>query len=189
MFALNLNKKVEKEKKEIEHKNKMAQLDSIQKIRRIQDPNFVKTNYILQIHIHYAEEIEPSSVYSEVHWRNYRVVFWVNPSDQYETGASRGYPKFIWEQLFNIPLINVVTSEPKFLSLEVMRIGGNPGPSRGYIVVGRAKVALPKVPGIKECQRVGLVRFVDGQTVGEGHIIISLTLIQVNFHWRDSLFH
>ncbi|MBA0764199.1 hypothetical protein Gotri_013563 [Gossypium trilobum] len=116
------------------------------------------------MHIHYAEEIDPSSVYSEVHWRNYRVVFWVNPSDQYETGASRGYPIFIWEQLFNIPLINVI-SEHKFLSLEVMRTGGNPGPSRGYIVVGRAKVALPKVLGIKECQRVGLVRFVDGQTV------------------------
>ncbi|MBA0852925.1 hypothetical protein Goshw_011433 [Gossypium schwendimanii] len=131
------------------------------------------------MHIHYAEEIDPSSVYSEVHCRNYRVVFWVKPSDQYETGASRGYPIFIWEQLFNIPLINVVISEHKFLSLEVMRLGGNPGPSRGYIVVGRAKVALPKVLGIKECQRVGLVRFVDGQTVGEGHIIISLTLIQL----------
>ncbi|KAG8487105.1 hypothetical protein CXB51_020651 [Gossypium anomalum] len=69
-----------------------------------------------------------------------------------------------------------------------MRIGGNPGPSRGYIVVGRAKVALPKLPGIKESQRVGLVRLIDGQTVGEGHIIISLTLIQVKKGLRKTTY-
>lgn len=172
------------EKKEIKHKKGLDELDSIQKIRRIRDPNFFRRNYILQLHIHHAEEIDPSSVYSEVRWRNYRVVFWVNPSVQYETSASRGYPIFIWDQVFNVPLSNAVTSEPELLSLEVMRIGANPGPSRGYIVVGRAKAALPTVPGIKVCQRVGLVRFVDGQTVGEGRIIISMTLLQVNYHWH-----
>ncbi|XWS56682.1 hypothetical protein CRYUN_Cryun09bG0106600 [Craigia yunnanensis] len=163
--------------------NKLNPPVSMKKIRK-GDP-IPEGDYVLRLTINNAEGIDPPSKYPGVTLRNYRVLTWIDPGDQYLTDEVTESQKLEWNRLFDIPLNNVVTLESKFLSLEVIRVHSrcDPGPSKGVVVVGRVKVPLPKALGIKHCRRVGLVRFVEGATMGEGHITITMKLLQVNEHW------
>ncbi|KAE8684924.1 hypothetical protein F3Y22_tig00111105pilonHSYRG00740 [Hibiscus syriacus] len=174
-----------KNKEEVKLENGLIRAVPIKKFKKLEVPNPAARNHALQVAIYNAEGIDPLSSYPEVQWRNYRTVFWVNSLGHYVTGEVVGYPNIEWNEEFGIRLIDLDTSESNILNLEVVRVRSSvdPGPSSGVVVVGRARVPLPEVPRIKQVERVGLVRFVEGKIVSEGHIVIAMKLVEVNEQW------
>ncbi|EOY17897.1 Uncharacterized protein TCM_042598 [Theobroma cacao] len=162
----------------------------VEQVKRLYPPSFirnfrkeepdVKRDYILILIIHSTEGIDPPSQYPGVTSRNYRVFASIQPGTQYLTEEAGGYPDVIWNERFDIPLKNRVPLQSNFLSLEVIRVPSkcDPGPSRGVVVVGRAKVPFPKEIGKRQCNRLGLARFVEGAVLGEGHITVSMILVE-----------
>ncbi|XVE99710.1 hypothetical protein REPUB_Repub03eG0224100 [Reevesia pubescens] len=142
----------------IKHEINLNRHLSFKKIKK-EDP-IPEKDYILRLIIHNVEGIDSPSKYPGVRRRNYRVMSWINPEEQYHTDEVKGFLKLKWDQQIDIPLNNVVTLESIFLSLEVIRVRSDcdPGPSKGFVVVGRVKVPLSKEPGFKQCKRFGLVR-------------------------------
>ncbi|KAK8651393.1 hypothetical protein V6N13_140995 [Hibiscus sabdariffa] len=176
-----------KEEEEVKRENALNRRIPVKIIKNLRDPKPAARNYVLRVTIYEAEGLDPPSLWPEVRCRNYRTILWVNSTDQYVTNEVRGYPSVIWNEEFNIRLMNVDRPEYYFLSLEVIRVRSrcDPGPSSGVVVVGRARVALPDAPRIKQSQRVGLTRLVGGTSVGQGHIMIAMKLIVVNEQWRE----
>ncbi|OMO88206.1 hypothetical protein CCACVL1_08527 [Corchorus capsularis] len=144
---------------------------------------FRKEKYLLSLILHNAEGIEPVSKYpANASRRNYRACVWIDPESRYETDeVVGGIRKVAFDEEIRIQFNNDygIPLETNFLSLEIVRVRSrcDPGPSRGSVVVGRLRVPLPKVPLVKISRRFGLVRLVNGEIVGEGHIGISMKVI------------
>ncbi|XP_027368509.1 uncharacterized protein LOC113874487 [Abrus precatorius] len=131
----------------------------------------------LQLNILHAEGIDEPNLHPSVGDRSYCVVLWVMPGREFYTNTVMGMLNPIWNSEGVIFLRNL-PDKYTFLYLEVLRLNSvtDPGTSNGVVVVGRAKIPLPKNVNCKKSGRFGLVRVESGRCKAEGHIILSMEL-------------
>ncbi|KAK7320620.1 hypothetical protein VNO77_30260 [Canavalia gladiata] len=142
-------------------------------------PSLGKSPVSLQVKIFHAEGIDEPSLHPSVMSRIYCVVLWVRPSKEFYTNAVLGLLDPVWNKEGTIYLENY-PGEYAFLNLEVVRLNSvnDPVTSNGIVVVGRARIPLPKKINSTKLGRFGLVRVVEGRCRGEGHIVLSMELNQ-----------
>lgn len=107
--------------------------------------------------------------------RIYKVISWVEIENQCVTQEVYGLPNPIWNIQFCLRLKNPMNC--KFLYLEVIRSRSisDPGTSTGDVLMGRVKLALPKL----STKQVGLFKLVKPDGPGhkvEGHIKLAMEL-------------
>ncbi|CAN1811826.1 hypothetical protein LINPERHAP1_LOCUS26344 [Linum perenne] len=137
--------------------------------------------YILVVQINAAQGIDEYSSHPElgITDRLYRVVFWVDPKDEFSTSFVRSWTNPEWKQVFHVLVNRNSGGYTGYLNLEVERVGEPivdvPSTSRSSAVVGRAKVLLPEL-GQKKGGKIGLVRLQDGECKAEGCLFIGMEL-------------
>ncbi|XP_054796222.1 uncharacterized protein LOC129301661 [Prosopis cineraria] len=107
--------------------------------------------------------------------RCYCVLYWIEPDNVFHTRPvhpSRNNP--VWEELDVLPVLDYAPENSGFLHGEVARLCSDtdPGPSSGSVIVGRARVPLPKIPYCTIEDRFGLVKH-----IGEGHMCLAGDII------------
>ncbi|KAK3038889.1 hypothetical protein RJ639_028611 [Escallonia herrerae] len=107
----------------------------------------------------------------------YRVIVSTTDGSELATDLSFGSSKSpVWNQIFDV--CYDVFPKGEFLNLEVVReeYFGDPGTSRGVVVVGRARIDVPTVVGKCEESAYQLVRHVGSKVQTEGLIIVRTML-------------
>ncbi|CAL0334876.1 unnamed protein product [Lupinus luteus] len=137
-----------------------------------------KTQYGLRVMVMKANGIDNPLLHPLVENRLYRVVYFVEPGKGvFCTSMAKGVIFLEWMDEGLIPLENPY--DHMYLYVEVIRFMSqvDPGTSRGLVVVGRAKIPIPRVPGTEIKGVFDLVRTHEGkETKPEGCIMISMTL-------------
>ncbi|XP_019438845.1 PREDICTED: uncharacterized protein LOC109344536 [Lupinus angustifolius] len=137
-----------------------------------------KTQYGLRVMVMKANGIDNTLLHPFVQNRLYRVLCWVEPGEEvFCTSLTQGLIFIEWMDEGIIPLENPY--DHVFLYVEVIRLMSkvDPGTSHGRVVVGRAKIPIPRVPGIEKKGVFNLVRNSEREEPKpEGCIMISMTL-------------
>ncbi|KAK4277866.1 hypothetical protein QN277_015796 [Acacia crassicarpa] len=108
------------------------------------------------------------------------VTHWMEPDKGYytrEAQAAWNNPR--WNQLYCIPIIENIPGDYGFLYVEVARLYSetDPGTSSGTVIVGRAKVPLPREPYKEVKDWFDLARpNGDGHMCFAGEIFLGMTL-------------
>ncbi|OIW08496.1 hypothetical protein TanjilG_03172 [Lupinus angustifolius] len=153
--------------------------DSNRIVSRIQDGVISRRNVYLGLHLEilYAEDIDNPSIYPNVFNREYRLVVWVDPNQEFSTIPVEG----LWNPVWNASGVILLKKFPEyhtFLNVEVLRVNSvnDPGTSSGVVIVGKVKIPLPRVLYGEKIGRFELVREMGEGFKLEGHIHLSMKL-------------
>ncbi|KAE9598749.1 putative glutamate decarboxylase, Glutamine synthetase [Lupinus albus] len=136
-----------------------------------------KKKYGLRVMVMKVDGVDHPSLHPLVVNRLYNVVCWVEPGEELFCTTLKQSLIFIqWMDEAIIPLEN--PNDHGFLYVEVIRYMSevDPGTSHGRVVVGRAKIPIPREPGHQKKGVFDLVRTCEGELKLEGCIMISMTL-------------
>ncbi|CAL0324447.1 unnamed protein product [Lupinus luteus] len=153
--------------------------DSNRVVSRIQDEIIPRRNIYLGLHLEilYAEDIDNPDIHPYVLNREYRLVVWVYPNEEFSTIPVEGLLNPVWNASGFI-LLKKFPEYHNFLNVEVLRVNSmnDPGTSSGVVIVGKAKIPLPRVLYGEKTGRFELVREMGEGFKVEGHIHLSMKL-------------
>ncbi|KAK2637292.1 hypothetical protein Ddye_032084 [Dipteronia dyeriana] len=148
----------------------------------------IDSNYDLALSftVYYADDIESPKFYPSISADNrvYYVACSITPGAgiEFNTNPVIAFPHPAWKQNFRIWLNDPLHSYTS-IYVEVIRLysTSDPGTSNGKVVVGRAKIPMPKKVSRKKEGRFGLMRSDEkGGCRPEGHIAISMEVVRID---------
>ncbi|KAJ1400964.1 C2 domain [Sesbania bispinosa] len=99
----------------------------------------------LRVKLFEAEGIDEPNPHASMVNKDYWVVLWVRPDEEYRTKSVTAFTNPVWNTEGTF-FIREYPSNKAFLHLEVLRFNpvNDPGTSSRIVVVGRARIPFPK---------------------------------------------
>ncbi|QHO15899.1 hypothetical protein HN51_031288 [Arachis hypogaea] len=110
--------------------------------------------------------------------KHYNVVFWVVPGQEFRTKIIEGVIP-VWNEADMVEIESI--DDHVFLNIEVQRFNSksDPGTSCGKVVVGRAKIPIPKELYRYRSGFISLVKNEDGEIKPAGRIMVGTRLERI----------